>query len=660
MRPIRIFHRLLWVLAVLLCSAHAKAQINKAEYFFDTDPGFGNATGVTVTTGTDINFSFNPSIASLANGLHRLFVRTQSADGQWSQAVPQLLYKEAVVTNVRDSIVKMEWFIDTDTGFHAGGPVAMLPTADTTLTFVAPVHSLPHGLHRMFVRAQDATGAWSLTSQQLFYREAVATSTLSNITKAEYFIDTDPGFGNATDIPLSAGTDISFSFNPSIASVSNGLHRLFVRTQDAAGKWSLTTQQLFYKEAVVNSPVLNITKAEFFFDADPGFGNAIDIPVTAGADITYTFNGDISSLSNGLHRLFVRTQDAAGKWSLTTQQLFYKEAVVVNPLVNVVQAEYFIDNDPGFGSATQIPVAAGQDIVINFNGDISSLSNGLHRLFVRTKDAAGKWSLTTQQMFFKEGLAGNTYSNLVTLEYFWDNDPGFGNATRVTLPANSGELTDYVFNVITPSNLAGAKHNLFIRVLDATDWSLTTVKMVDFTGITLPVTLLDFSARALQEKVAVKWITTNEINNKHFEVERSIDGVQFAPLGIVAAKGTGGGQTIYDFTDEKPVQGMNYYRLKQVDLNGRFTYTPVVAIRFDKAGYLVQVYPNPATSFFTVRSDKRFTKVELADMNGRLVQHWQVQADNQYRLANLAKGMYVVRLTEQTGNVITKTILVDK
>jgi hypothetical protein len=105
---------------------------------------------------------------------------------------------------------------------------------------------------------------------------------------------------------------------------------------------------------------------------------------------------------------------------------------------------------------------------------------------------------------------------------------------------------------------------------------------------------------------------------------------------------------------------MNYYRLKQVDLDGRFTYSPVVALRFDKAGYLVQLYPNPAISYFTIRSDQKFRTVELSDMNGKLVQSWTIQWNNRYILSNVAKGMYVVKLIEENGGVITKSLLIDK
>jgi hypothetical protein len=726
------------VLALLLLlgsAATAQGLINKLEYFFDTDPGFGSGTAVTVSPAVAdaASIQFTPSLSALSNGPHRLFVRTQDDNGRWSATAAQMVYKEAVVLNALPIIQKLEWFIDTDPGFGNGNAVG-LGSAEGSPSFAAPISSLSNGLHYLYVRALDAEGRWSLVTTRLFYKEAVVASPLTNLTEAEYFFDTDPGRGNATPVSFTAGQDVvinftaaisslssgmhrlfvrtrdasgnwslpaqqvfykeavvnsplvnltageyffdtdpgigsatAISFTPgqdlvipvsaSIASLSNGLHRFFVRTRDASGNWSITAQQLFFKEALVNPPLVNLTAAEYFFDTDPGFGNGSPITFTAGQDVSMVFTPSITALSNGLHRLFVRTQDATGRWSLTSQQLLYKEAVVPNGLVNITAAEYYFDTDPGFGSGTPISVTAGQDIVINFGAPLNALSTGLHRLFVRTRDASGRWSMTAQHLLYREAAVPPTATDLVTLEYFWNTDPGFGNATRVTVPANSGEVTGFTFPVAVTGALSNGKHNLFVRVLDATDWSLTTVRVVDFTGIILPVTLLQFTAMAVDEKVRLQWVTTNEVNNHHFVIERSSDGIRFSPIGRDEARGNGGGQTTYTNWDNQPLSGMNYYRLKQVDIDGRFTYSPVIAIRFDRQAHLVQVFPNPATVAFTLRSGKRFRQVTLTDMNGKRVQQWTPTPDNTYRLQPHAKGAYLLVLTAEDGTSITRPLL---
>ena len=224
----------------------------------------------------------------------------------------------------------------------------------------------------------------------LFYKEAVVNLPTPNVVAAEYFFDTDPGFGNGSATPVTAGQNVSFAINGNISSLGNGLHRLYVRTRDAAGNWSQTTPQLFYKEAVITRPIPNVVAAEYFFDTDPGFGNGSVATVTAGQNVTFAINGDIAALSNGLHRLHVRTRDAAGNWSLTTPQLFYKEAIVNRPIPNVVAAEYYFDTDPGFGNANAFSITSGQMISENFTASAASLTKGLHRLYTTGERCGGE------------------------------------------------------------------------------------------------------------------------------------------------------------------------------------------------------------------------------------------------------------------------------
>ena len=209
-----------------------------------------------------------------------------------------------------------------------------------------------------------------------------------NITAAEYFIDTDPGFGNATSILITPSPNIADNaFSVALGSVPQGVHALFIRSRDANGKWSITSRFVFYKpSASAGLPPANIVKSEYFFDTDPGFGNATNIPVTAGTDVqNVTFGADISALSIGVHSLFIRSRDANGKWSITNQQVLYKpNSTGASPISNIVKAEYFFDTDPGFGNATNIPVTAGTDVQnVTFGADISTLSVGVHALFIR-------------------------------------------------------------------------------------------------------------------------------------------------------------------------------------------------------------------------------------------------------------------------------------
>ena len=115
----------------------------------------------------------------------------------------------------------------------------------------------------------------------------------------------------------------------------------------------------------------------------------------------------------------------------------------------------------------------------------------------------------------------------------------------------------------------------------------------------LPVTLLDISATVVQKNVLVKWQTSQEINTSHFNVERSTDGQRFLSIGSVVAAGNSSSLRKYSFTDQQPLPGTYYYRVKMVDIDGSYKYSDVVRIIFD-ATQNISVYPNPVIFIATI------------------------------------------------------------
>ena len=169
-----------------------------------------------------------------------------------------------------------------------------------------------------------------------------------NITKVEYYIDTDPGYGLATDVPITTGTPINdFTFSVPMTSVADGFHRVFVRTKDINGDWSMVSNNAFLKMAIPANPVLavpNVSKVEYYIDTDPGFGLATDVPVSAGTPITdLNFNVPMTSVADGFHRVFVRAKDANGDWAMVANNAFLKMAIPANPVLtvaNITKVEY--------------------------------------------------------------------------------------------------------------------------------------------------------------------------------------------------------------------------------------------------------------------------------------------------------------------------------
>ncbi len=223
-----------------------------------------------------------------------------------------------------------------------------------------------------------------------------------DIDYAEYFIDSDPGFGTATPIAVSAtGSDIYLDFNADIAALQPGIHYLVIRARDDQGQWSQGSNTVFY---LVRSPDVsesNINQAEYFIDTDPGFGEGVSIPVpTPGNDLTLDLSPGLESLDQGIHYIHFRARDVSGRWGSVVNRVFLIAELPSSTESEIQQVEYFIDTDPGFGLGTQVSLpSAGNDMTINFSVSLSGLSDGDHVLYIRAKNALNKWGMIYAESF---------------------------------------------------------------------------------------------------------------------------------------------------------------------------------------------------------------------------------------------------------------------
>ena len=494
------------------------------------------------------------------------------------------------------------------------------------------------------------------------------------VNKLEYFFDVDPGFGNGnSSMSFAAATDVTVTnATVSIAGLSNGVHRLYTRSKNSNGAWSHSNVTTFFIVNLTttfpsNIAQASINKMEYLIDTNPGFGNGIDIPVTANTDVTVTnFAANINGLSNGIHRIYTRSKNVNGRWSLTNVQSFY----IVNlsttfpsntAPTNISKIEYFVDTDPGFGNATNIPIANALDASVNnYAVTIGNLSTGIHRLYVRSKTINGKWALTNVQLFAvvnSINIPATAASGLVTkLEYFVDTDPGFGNGNIVNVTPTS-DLNNYSF-AANIGNLPAGNHIFYIRSFEK--WSLTNA--FPFTvNSPLPLTLLSFNAQQNDKNVLLKWVTSNQVNTNYFDVERSTDGIHFFKIEKVAAQNNGANTNDYSCVDSNVPLGILYYRLKIVDTNGSFTYSPIVTINNKKVLEL-HIYPNPATTYTTIQlpnSGGQHVAINIFNEQGQLVKQFlqnnatQIQID----IAALASGTYQVFVNDGQNKYTQKLIV---
>jgi hypothetical protein len=175
------------------------------------------------------------------------------------------------------------------------------------------------------------------------------------------------------------------------------------------------------------------------------------------------------------------------------------------------------------------------------------------------------------------------------------------------------------------------------------------------TSGTLAIQLAGFTVSSENRKVKLQWSTSSEVDNDRFEVERSKDGSNFTRIATVKGNGTSSLVHNYSAYDETPRMGINYYRLKQVDLNGHVNMSATRAFTYDENGnVLVKVAPNPASHVISFRLNNTYSgNVEalLTDMNGKVISRQQfrdvqVNAMNDLSLKQQpAPGVYILKLT---------------
>jgi gliding motility-associated-like protein len=282
----------------------------------------------------------------------------------------------------------------------------------------------------------------------------------SNIVRVEYFFDSDPGLGLATPVSAFAPSSvIELNELIDVSSLSIGLHTLGIRLQDDNNLWSMSQFVPVLVTKTSATVLANITGIEYFFDSDPGIGAATSVPVAATPNFDINELISTTSLSAGLHNLYIRTMNEFGEWSIAESipvLVTLNSALVV---ADINQIEYFFDTDPGIGAATSVPVAATPNFDINELISTTSLSAGLHNLYIRAMNEFGEWSIAESIPVLVTLNSALVVADINQIEYFFDTDPGPGLATAIAvtpaptidvnalIPTTSLSLGIHIFNL---------------------------------------------------------------------------------------------------------------------------------------------------------------------------------------------------------------------
>jgi hypothetical protein len=330
---------------------------------------------------------------------------------------------------------------------------------------------------------------------------------------------------------------------------------------------------------------------------------------------TYGATGIASKTANGTNTIYQRTvggarADGFSTVELTLQPNTTSVAIDLYTRCNAAGEEFWIDNVELIETIpTQTPVIFGDSIVCE--GDPITLT----------------------------AVGGNSFS--------WSN--GITNGVSFTPSITTNYTVTATFNGMINGNGT-------FQTCSFTKSKLVTVDK----NCVLPIYLSSFTGENEGNTNHLYWVTEQEINSSHFDIERSKDGIDFYPMGRANANET----NPYEFIDEVPLLGDNYYRLKMVDTDGSFSYSKIINIQTELNKLNFILFPNPISDILTYRfytDISEFLEIKILNVSGEEVLSLIKETNNLINvvvldLKDLGSGFYTVIITHQNGTVHTSKI----
>jgi hypothetical protein len=260
------------------------------------------------------------------------------------------------------------------------------------------------------------------------------------------------------------------------------------------------------------------------------------------------------------------------------------------------------------------------------------------------------------------GVAGTNYDQLQDIDASGTLD--ISNATLTVLDIGSGAdavNTTYTVLSFTAGTISGTFANVVLSPnlgnLTNTGTAITVQKT---SAQILPLAWGPFTAIAEGNSVVLNWSTYEEQNTSHFNVQYSTDGGRFTTIGTVTAAGNSSKPSLYTFTHTKPaLNGTNYYRLQEVDLDGKGGTSAVQAVRFNNGQIVkVQATPNPVHDLLQLNVQEMGLSAVLIDGSGRALRTWILQpGSQQVSVSTLPAGLYQLVIYQHKQQIDVQHIL---
>lgn len=227
---------------------------------------------------------------------------------------------------------------------------------------------------------------------------------------------------------------------------------------------------------------------------------------------------------------------------------------------------------------------------------------------------------------------------------------------KVTIPLSAA-------NTIMPGQIPVNATNIFVEGAKQGTFGNTGTGF-EYTGFVwsisspLPVVLTQFKGYQTENVIELFWQTTSEENNEYFQIEKASNAINFEAIGSVKGAKNSSEKLNYTFRDERPAEGTNYYRLKQVDFDGKYEYSKIIAVNYSKDG-VFEIMPNPSEDYLMLKGIGKNAKIRISDLRGNTIETFENQTDElKITLKNYSTGVYFIQTIEPNGINQTKKFIV--
>ncbi|SFE64205.1 T9SS type A sorting domain-containing protein [Thermoflexibacter ruber] len=449
---------------------------------------------------------------------------------------------------------------------------------------------------------------------------AIATNCVNSYS-SDLWINMPDRSGNGFMMLVNCSYQPSVIFNQNISGLCEGVKYQFsvwLRNLDPGNRRSVTnpTGSADYGPIITGLPA-NIADVQKVFS--PNYTGQGGSGSRVCPEIEFLINGAVVAITGPVPN---NSNGVNGAGGANTQWTQY--GVTFKPITSGTINLQLRNKAPG-GGGNDIAV---DDISFRPCGPVVGLVSNAPSCVPPTITANVSMDYDTPQFQWQSSVDGGiTWTNVGT------------NSSSYIIPTPSDQST--IFRVIVANSLSS---------LALPSCRVVTPSIGNFCNLLLPVELLYFDAQKQENKVKVTWATAMAKENDIFVVERAIDGVNFIPIGQVKGKGDSKAKQEYSFLDTSPLKGINYYRLKQIDKNGQFTYSKIVAVNMDCLDCIeMNIYPNPSSSgiFKLTHNSYALEKVNIWVTNalGMIVYEGSMN-ENSYllNLSTQSKGVYLLSL----------------